>query len=131
MEFHEVCEAFPLLEAEEFNELVEDIRQHGQPEDIWTYKSKIIDGRNRSRACPAAGVKPRYREWDGQGSLADLVVSLNIKRRHLNAAQKAAVAKLQLQYEAEARERQKSLAVPAPLASAQCGLSTWQIFAPL
>lgn len=46
-------------------------------------------------------------QWDGRGSAIDLVVSLNLHRRHLTASQRAAVAVDVLpMYEAEARERQ-------------------------
>ena len=47
----------------------------------------MLDGRNRLRACRAAGVEPRFETWDGQGSALELVVSLNLRRRHLNESQ--------------------------------------------
>lgn len=92
MEFHEVANLFPLIEGKEFDDLVEDIRVNGLQQPIWTYQGKIIDGRNRYRACIEAGVEPQFREWRGNGSLIAFVVSLNLKRRHLTSSQKAMVA---------------------------------------
>ncbi len=92
MKFHEVASIFPMMSDVEFNALVDDIREHGLREAIWTHKGKIVDGRNRFNACKALGVEPTYREWDGKGSLASFVVSLNILRRHLNESQRAMVA---------------------------------------
>lgn len=34
---------------------------------------KITDGRNRFRVCEIAWVEPRFKEWDGNGSLVDYV----------------------------------------------------------
>lgn len=92
MEIHEVCNIFPEMSESEFEELVADIRENGLREPIKTYKSKIIDGKSRFRACKKAGVAPRFEEWNGKGSLIGYVVSLNLKRRHLSPDQKAAVA---------------------------------------
>jgi ParB-like chromosome segregation protein Spo0J len=106
MEFHEVSTIFPMMGEEDFTRLVSDIKANGLREPIWTYQGKIIDGRNRARACYAAGITPTYREWNGQGSLVAFVVSLNLSRRHLSSSQKAMVAlevEKQLGIEAEKR----------------------------
>ena len=108
MEFHAVANIFPLLEGEEFAGLVEDIRQNGQIEPIWTYQGKIIDGRNRYRACKELGIEPKLRAWSGQGSLVQFVLSLNLHRRHLSSSQKAVVAvDILPMLEEEAKERQR------------------------
>jgi hypothetical protein len=92
MEFHEVVSIWPKMQDDEFKKLVNDVKSNGLREDIWTYQNKIIDGRHRYLACIEAHVTPRYREWDGQGSLTLFVASLNQHRRHLDAGQKAFVA---------------------------------------
>lgn len=92
MEFHEAADIFPLMQGKEFGDLAKDIERQGLLEPIWTYQDKIIDGRNRYRACMIASVEPRYREWDGEGSMIDFIVSLNLHRRHLNTSQRAMIA---------------------------------------
>ncbi len=61
-------------------------------EAVWTYQGSIIDGRNRFNACKALEIKPTFRAWDGKGSLASFVISLNLHRRHLNESQRGMVA---------------------------------------
>lgn len=92
MEYHEIANLFPMLDGEEYERFREDIACNGQIEPIWTYQGKIIDGRNRYRACVDLGVTPHFKEWHGNGSLAAFVVSLNIHRRHLTSSQRAVVA---------------------------------------
>lgn len=95
MDFHLVANLFPMMSAEEFTALKLDIERNGQREPIWTYEGRIIDGRNRFRACSELNIKPVIREWHGNGSdtsLVAFVLSLNLHRRHLNSSQKAIIA---------------------------------------
>jgi ParB-like nuclease family protein len=105
-EFHPIANIFPLLEGEAFAELVEDIRAHGLREDIVIYEEKILDGRNRYRACLEAGVEPTE-TWYGGDDPAEYVWSKNGVRRHLTASQRAMAATALLPYlKAQAKERQ-------------------------
>jgi len=106
---HPVAEAFPLIEGDEFEALVADIKAHGVLEPIWLHPDgRVIDGRNRMRAAEAAGVEVPTRVWNDDGSLTDFVVSLNLHRRHLSAGQKSFLAlDLMPHYEQEAKERQR------------------------
>ena len=108
LEFHPIANIFPMMSSEEFAELRNDIKTSGQLEPVWLHEDgRIIDGRNRYKACVELGIEPKYRTWDGKGSLTQFVVSLNLHRRHLSVEQRAAVAvKMLPMLEAEAKERQ-------------------------
>lgn len=102
MKIHKYAEYFPALEGEEFNLLVEDIKKNGQVEAIVTYRGEILDGANRYRACRAAGVEPKYQEYTGDDPLGH-VVSLNVRRRHMDVSQRAMLATEMLpEFEAKA-----------------------------
>jgi hypothetical protein len=108
LEFHPVANVFPLMEGDELKELVEDIKKHGQQQPILTYEGKILDGRNRYRACMEAGEEPWVESWHGD-SPVEAVKSFNLHRRHLTASQKAAAAtELEEFYAKEARRRREA-----------------------
>jgi hypothetical protein len=92
VECHPVCNLFPPMSQDEFGELCKDIAKHGQLVPIWTYQDQIIDGRHRWRACTLLGKAPAFQEWDGEGSLVEFVVGLNLHRRHLDTSQRALLA---------------------------------------
>lgn len=86
---HPLASLLPLIEEEDLETLVEDIRAHGLRLPIVRNEAgEIIDGRNRLRACELAGVTPSFMELNGQDPL-DYVASLNLERRHLNRSQRA------------------------------------------
>ncbi len=96
--FHPLADTLPLLEGQEFDDLVASIRENGQRDPISIYKGQIIDGRNRYRACQAAGVKALVEIVDDDATddeLLAFVVDKNIRRRQLTESQRAiAVARL-------------------------------------
>ena len=91
-QFHPLADMFPLMEGEEFDSLVADIKANGQREPITLYQGKILDGRNRYRACLAAGMAPRLCGHKDDcayiGNPVAYVISKNIHRRHLTAENK-------------------------------------------
>ena len=91
-EFHEVANIFPMMSDEEYKNLVNDIGGNGQRVPIYLWQNKIIDGRNRYKACCELGIAPLVEQWNGDGSLVSFVVSLNLNRRHLDTSQRAMVA---------------------------------------
>ncbi|HWW46564.1 MAG TPA: MT-A70 family methyltransferase [Xanthobacteraceae bacterium] len=117
--FHPLAEIFPLIAGDDFDALVEDVREHGIRDPIILLEKQVIDGRNRFRALqqlietgevlgdgwghrrgqaltPSALEPPQLwfhaynRSLDGD-PLA-WVLSKNLKRRHLNESQRAMVA---------------------------------------
>lgn len=106
--FHPACLLFPQLGKEELRELADNIKARGLLHDIILYQGKILDGRNRYLACRLAGVKPRFVDWQGNGSPVEWVISENLIRRHLTSSQRAVIANDMLPLlEKEAKERQR------------------------
>lgn len=96
-----------MMSASEYDALKADIAENGLLEPIWLHDGKIIDGRNRYQACVEIGVKPKFRDWNGNGSLVAFVVSLNLHRRHLDESQRGIVgARIEPMFEEEARRNQ-------------------------
>lgn len=108
--FHPAASLFPLIDGTELEALANDIRKHGLLDPIVLYEGKVLDGRNRLRACELAGVEPRFVEWNQDGQTpTEWVVSENLHRRHLTTGQRAALAlDLLPRLEADARERQRT-----------------------
>jgi len=92
--FHEAVNIFPAMSDAEFRELVDDMREHGQREPVWVLADgRVIDGRNRVKACAELGRSVDARVYHGnETSVEAFVVSLNLKRRHLSEEQRAMVA---------------------------------------
>lgn len=117
---HPAADLFPLLEGADLKELADDIREHGLVEPVWLWNDPdrgtvLLDGRNRSAACGLAGVTVRIRKYIGDDPIG-FSLSQNMKRRHLNAGQKAFVAlAVEPMYAAEAkrRETQRKIGVTA------------------
>jgi N6-adenosine-specific RNA methylase IME4 len=93
-EAHPYADIFPLISETELKALADDVAAHGLREPIWLHRDgRIIDGRNRYRACELAGVEPEYRTYQGDDAgLLGFVVSLNLHRRHLDVGQRAMIA---------------------------------------
>ena len=91
LKFHNLANLFPLIEGEEFQALVTDIKKNGLIESIKLYEGKILDGRNRYRACKEAKIKIQTEKYNGKDPTA-FVLSMNLERRHLTKSQRAFVA---------------------------------------
>ena len=103
---HEIANLFPMMLPEEFVDLKEDIKARGLLEPVVLHEGKILDGRNRFKACQEVGVAIQFVDYAGDDPLGD-VISWNLKRRHLNSGQKATIAVKSLpMFEARAKARQ-------------------------
>lgn len=90
---HEAASIFPDMTSVEFDELKADIKKNGLRLPILVFRNQIIDGRQRVRACKALGIAPRYQAvHQAQKSIPEYIISMNLKRRHLNDSQRAMIA---------------------------------------
>lgn len=113
LQAHVLAMQFPMMNAAEMADHIEDIKEHGQKEPIVLLNGVVLDGRNTLFACCELNRKPIVREFgdrptDGE-SPADFVYSRNFHRRSLSPAQKAAVAVNYIPFlEAEAKARKQA-----------------------
>lgn len=108
--FHELSSVFPLIEGDEFNGLVEDIKLHGQLEEGVLFEGKILDGRNRYRACKILGIPFKAKEFSNNITPMEYIVSTNLHRRHLTIAQRAEIGLiLEAEESKRAEERFKKI----------------------
>lgn len=91
LQFHYLSNLFPLMTGNEFEALVSDIERVGLFEPIVLFEGKILDGRNRYRACRQLNCNPVFEQFDGDDPL-EFVLSKNLFRRQLSVAQRALVA---------------------------------------
>lgn len=111
IEVHPAANIFPMMGDSELRSLAEDIRQHGQQDWCVIYQGKLLDGRNRWKACELLGIEPETCERDDDPNFDPLayVLSRNLHRRHLTTAQRAMIAvEVKRLLEPEAKERKKA-----------------------
>lgn len=107
MKPHPISELLPAMSDDELVQLTADIKAHGLHQPVVVYEGQILDGRHRFKACGAAGVAPRFTEFNGDDAgAAALVYSANLARRQLSKSQLAvAGAKLKAWHSIRAKER--------------------------
>jgi N6-adenosine-specific RNA methylase IME4 len=81
LEYHPAANSFPMMDAKRFAELKADIAANGLREKIKLLGGKILDGRNRHKACLELGKEPQFENCDGDPWA--YVWSLNGERRDL------------------------------------------------
>ena len=104
---HPAANLIPQMDADQYADLRNDIRDNGLKHEIVLWEEQVLDGVHRQRACDETGREPRYHRLESCISPTSYVLSANLFRRHLTRVQAAAVAANALpMFEAEARERQ-------------------------
>ena len=88
---HEIADIFPMMIPSEFVALKQDIKERGLKNPVILFEGKILDGRNRFKACQEVGAHIETVEYTGDNAAKD-VISWNLHRRHLNESQRAMVA---------------------------------------
>jgi len=94
LEFHLWASLFPLADGTRLAALGQDIRKDGQMEPIVLYEGKILDGRNRYRACVLIGATPKlinFEELDTDEDPLTYMVRRNVRERYLGKGQLAAI----------------------------------------
>ncbi len=110
-EYHPLANIFPLMEGEEFESFVVDVDKHGLLNEIILFEDKILDGRNRDRVCIRLGIPGKYKNLPKGMSALDYIISQNLRRRHLNKAQRAEIGLILLKEEEKrTKERQAKIA---------------------
>lgn len=105
-EVHPLADLLPRMTDEEFDYLVNGIRENGQRVRIVLYEGKVLDGRHRMLACEQLGIAPLVETYTGDNPAAH-VLALNVQRRHLSPTQRAMLATTFLPaLKEEARARQ-------------------------
>lgn len=108
-EIHPLANAFPMHSEDEFKALCKDIHAKGQQEPIKICRGRIIDGRNRYKACKKLGLEIKAIEVEiPEERIEEYALSLNLHRRNLNPGQRAVIAlKDWDKVEREARNRMR------------------------
>ena len=71
------------MSRQDYESLRDDIDSNGLIDPIWLHEDRIIDGRHRYKAC----IESEFSEYE-YNDLVGFVVSMNLRRRHLNTSQR-------------------------------------------
>jgi N6-adenosine-specific RNA methylase IME4 len=90
---HVATSLFPKMSHDEFKALKEDIAEHGLRQPILVWRNQVVDGLQRLRACKELGIAPQYASvQNSEETITEFIVSMNLKRRHLDESQRAMIA---------------------------------------
>ena len=104
---HPAAEIVPMMEAEQYIALVEDVRANGFLNPVKVTKDNlVIDGRNRLCASIDAFLDVPIEEYNPADPV-QYIVSENVRRRHLTVGQRAMIGtSIEEYYAADAKRRQ-------------------------
>jgi ParB family chromosome partitioning protein len=89
-EFHEAANEFPMMSADRFIDLKNDIKEQGLLHAIVLHDSKVLDGRTRYKACLDLGIEPNFEIYSGSTPYC-YVYSSNAQRRDISTGQRSAI----------------------------------------
>ena len=89
---HPIARLFPLIEGDDFDALVADVKDRGVRHPVIRRGTVIIDGRNRVRAALACGAKVPFEDLPEFEHPARVILTENIHTRTMTPSQKAALA---------------------------------------
>lgn len=89
-DIHELCNLFPVMPQDQFNALVDSIRDNGLLSPVILHEGKILDGRHRYKACINLGIEIKFETYTGEDALS-YVLAHNLSRRHLDESQRAMI----------------------------------------
>lgn len=76
------------MSNDDFNLLVQDIRENGQIDPIIMLEGFVLDGWHRFQACAELNINPKTKDFSGDDP-ASFVLSKNLHRRHMEPSQRA------------------------------------------
>jgi protein gp37 len=92
---HEYADLFPMMSEDEFKSLSQGIVNLGfdKTQPIILFDGKILDGRNRHKACKETGTAPLFSTFDGTKEEAlQYVITRNLNRRSLTSEQRGVIS---------------------------------------
>jgi DNA modification methylase len=104
IEAHTLAAIFPMMSSDEIWQLAKDIAKNGLQEPVILFEGKLLDGRNRVKACNMINCPIEYIELESDQDAFLYVISKNLHRRHLTSAQKAKLGLILLEEELKRRE---------------------------
>jgi len=110
LKYHKAADLFPLMVGDDFAALRKSIQKKGLQKPIEMLDGKVIDGRNRYRACRAEKKQAKTVKVNLNGlTPLEYVLVANLERRHLTASERAMVAARSVDmFKEQAKERQKA-----------------------
>lgn len=85
---HPAAEGWRLMTDDELSSLADDIRANGLIDPIiLTHDGELVDGRNRLRACEAAGVEPVFVQLSPDADPYTIVNAKNERKNHTTGQQ--------------------------------------------
>lgn len=87
LEIHDAAYIMPDMQADEYDDLRDSIRDGGQQESIKLLGGKVLDGRHRLKAAYELGIDPKTEDLPADTDPVSYVENANFHRRHLSKKQ--------------------------------------------